>query len=608
MSDFLLALNKQYKGADLLGLIQKPYGEHPPNGIFFEYPWGCIAVLEEHLAGNKNIFTKEDMSFAWIGDLVTDLQNDFIKRFVYRLTELHRCSEVNGVCLQSDGLFGQLNGAFAMIAANPEGFCIVTDPLSFIPVYVGTNDINMPVAFGTHSDIVAATSSNCLKLDAVSAGEFLNSGYCTFPNTMHTNVKEIAAGRVHIAKKSESGRLILNDFAYWLPPKEIRDGYDELELAEELQGILRSAIELRCNTKKVAVLLSGGLDSRVIMAAVPQSVDCIGFTFSNEFNRETKVANKVAKCYGREWIPLIRDPEFLSKNIVNIVKFIGCQFQWVNSHNAGFADTINKYGAKFLLSGVLFDSFLKAHYASDMIAIQQLRGLRPPKYIRMKINYADIMADFWEEHLKTGIVKNVYNRRASRYQNNIGHGRGSIEWLNLYPFSQYFEGSYWAADRRVLPLRLVAADRGILDFAFKCPVELKLNNNILLAAALDIYGKGAKIINANDGCRPSSGRYGHVFQRAVRKAQNKADKIFQRLGKKPKIQDSWHDYQNYWDNSVGFGALKKQYCNYLDDFNGLLFENAGKELLFDDNVGWLYGFRLLQLAIWRSIMEKYHAA
>jgi len=608
MSDFLVALTKQYKGADLLGLIQKPYGENPLNGMFFEYPWGSIAVLEERLAGNKNIFTNGDTSFAWVGDLVTDLQDGFIKRFIDRLTELRRCSEENGVCLQSDELFDQLNGAFAMIAANPKGFCIVTDLMSFIPVYVGTNDVNIPVAFGTHPDIVASISSDSLKLDAVSAGEFLNSGCCTFPNTMHTNAKEIAAGRVHIAKKNKSEKLILNDFAYWSPPKEIRSGYDELELTAELRDIMRSAVERRCNAKEVAVLLSGGLDSRVIMAAVPPSIDCIGFTFSDEFNRETKVSSKVAKCYDRQWIPLIRDPEFLSKNIVNIVKFIGCQFQWVNAHTAGFADTINKYGPRCLLSGTLFDSFLKAHYATDMVAIQQLRGLKSPKHIRMKINYADNMADFWEEHLKTDIVKNVYWRKASRYQNNIIDGRGSIEWLNLYPFSQYYEGSYWAADRRVLPLSLIATDRRILDFAFKCPVELKLNAKILIAAALDIYGKGAKIVNTNDGCKPCSGRYGHFLQRVVRKAQDILIAYREKYSGRSRVQDSWHDYQRYWNNSAEFEVLKKQYCNCLDYFNGLLFENSGKELLFDDNVGWLYGFRLLQLAIWRSIMEKYHVA
>ncbi|MDD5457827.1 MAG: asparagine synthase-related protein [Phycisphaerae bacterium] len=604
MSDFLFILNKQYTGQDLLNLIQKPYGGHPPRGAFFQYPWGCFAVLEEHLAGNKNTFNKNGVSFAWIGDLAVDLQNYFIERFVSRFIELQQCSDTNGIRLQSDSLFNQLNGAFALIAANQEGFCIVTDPLSFVPVYIGTNDNNMPIAFGTHPDILAAVSSDCLKLDAVSAGEFLNSGYCTFPNTIHANVKEIAPGRVHIVKKRKSGQFILNDLIYWLPPKEICGCYDKLELAKELENIIRSAVESRCNAKKIAVLLSGGLDSRVILAAVPQSAECIGLTFSNELNRETNVASKVAKCYDRQWIPLIRDPELLSKSIVNIVKFISCQSQWVDAHNFGLSDRISKYDADFLLSGMLFDRFLKAGSAPDILIQERCNGYLPPKYLKTTVNYADAITNFWKERFKKEIVEGVYNRKGDYYRMHMDQNRSSLEWLNMYPFSQHYENAYWTADRRVLPLRLIATDRRILDFAFKCPFDLKLNNTILLTAALDIYGKGAYIINANDGCRPASKTYQKIFERAVYKFQDKAVKIFQKNRKSLKTQDSWHNYQGYWDNSAELESLKKQYSNYLDKFNGLLFENAGKELLFNDGIGWLYGFRLLQLAVWRDIMEQ----
>lgn len=605
MSDFLVSLNKQYKGEDLLELIQKSYGEYPSKGTFFEYPWGCIAVLEERLAGNKNIFTKDDTNFAWVGDLATDLQNDFIERFIHRLTELRRCPKANGACLQSDELFGQLNGAFAMIAANPEGFCIVTDPLSFIPVYVGTNDTNVPVSFGTHPDIVAAISGDCLKLDVASAGEFLDSGYCTFPNTMHTNVKEMAAGRVHVAKRTESGRLTLNDFVYWLPPKEIRDGYDKLELAEELEGILRSAVELRCSTKKVAVLLSGGLDSRAIIASVPKSTECIALTFSNAPNRETRAARKIAKCYGRPWHLLIRDPEVLANNIVDIVKFVGCELQWVDAHNLMLSDKISKYGTDPLLSGLLFDRFLKGSPAVDMVMQERLHGYLPPKYSRAEINYADNMADFWKKQLKKDVVEEVYNRRNRRYNANMDRNRSSIEWLHIYPFSQLLGNAYWVADRRVLPLRLIATDRNILDFAFKCPVELKLNDAILLAAALGIYGKGARIIDANDGCRPGSGSCRRFIETAIQKTWLKSEYFLQRLGKKPKVQDSWHDYPRYWNSSVALANMKRQYSVYLDEFKDVLFEELGGELLFIENICWIDGFRLLQLAIWRCLMEQY---
>jgi len=40
------------------------------------------------------------------------------------------------------------------------------------------------------------------------------------------------------------------------------------------------------------------------------------------------------------------------------------------------------------------------------------------------------------------------------------------------------------ADRRVMPLRFVEADRCILDITSRCPVELKLDDKIFLISAL----------------------------------------------------------------------------------------------------------------------------
>jgi hypothetical protein len=58
MSDFLASLNRKYMGDDLLRLIKKPYGSHAPVGRSFDFPWGKVTMLEEHLANNKNIIAK----------------------------------------------------------------------------------------------------------------------------------------------------------------------------------------------------------------------------------------------------------------------------------------------------------------------------------------------------------------------------------------------------------------------------------------------------------------------------------------------------------------------------------------------------------------------
>lgn len=606
MSDFLISLNKEYSGKDLLNLVKKPYGGRAPNGRFFDYSWGSIAVLNNRLASDKNIITKDTTVFAWVGDLVTNLTDSFIELFLNRLTRLQECTNNDTASLQTDELFEKLNGAFAIVLASSTGFCVVSDPLSFVPVYIGKDDNNEIVSLGTHPDLVAyITEEPLIKSDVVSLAEFLNSGNCTFPNTMYTNVKEINPGSLYIVNITEVEKATTKEFVYWSPPGEIHQPYDENKLAEELRNVLLAAVADRCDGGKVAVLLSGGLDSRVIIAAVPKSVECIGLTFCDRLNRESKIACKVAKCYKRDHFVLIRDDEFLGNSIVEVVKFIGCEFEWINAHNAGFVDEIDKYGVDFLLSGQQFDAYLKTRLVSDMLPIKRMRGILPTKYEKRSFDYAHDLADSWKQHIVEPIATDVYNRRKRYYEENMDKNRNSMEWLNVYPFSQDHQGGYWVADRRVLPLRLVAADRRILDFAFKCPVELKLGCKIFIKAAKNIYGVGAHIPCANDGVRPGSNHWSRLAQRAIRKLQDRTTSVLEKLGKEPKIQHSWSDYQSYWRESKKLAQLIQEYGSNLDRFDGVLFKAGGRQLLECKDMHWRNGFRLLQVAIWRGVIDDY---
>lgn len=70
MCDFLVSLDNRYRGKYLLNLVKKPYGSRAPQGRFFDFSWGSIAVLEEQLADNHNIIVNDDSVFTWVGDLI----------------------------------------------------------------------------------------------------------------------------------------------------------------------------------------------------------------------------------------------------------------------------------------------------------------------------------------------------------------------------------------------------------------------------------------------------------------------------------------------------------------------------------------------------------
>jgi hypothetical protein len=603
MSDFLVSLNKRY--THLLNLIKKPYGSRAPEGQFFDYPWGSLAVLADRLADNRNIREREHVVFAWVGDLITEMSEEFVDALVGRIGQIKNC-RVNGkISSDSSEIFGKLNGSFAILIADNEGFNVVTDPLSFVQVYEGTDGHNNLASVGTHSDLVASISDKSLHIDTVSVGEFLSSGTPVFPNTMYKNVRELEPGRLYTVRL-RANKVEMKDFIYWSPPKEMRQFCDEHELSKELEGILLSVVRDRCGAERIGVFLSGGLDSRSIMAAVPQTVDCIGLTFCDYPNREVRTARRVAKCYHRDWLPLVRDKEFVGNTVVDVVRFIGCESECLYGRRIGCVDDMSKLDLSVVLAGAQFDVYLKGYFASDWFCEKRLRGLLPDRPKRKAYDYVNNISGFWNKNLKKEIVEHIRFRRKRTYEGSVDLSRGSIaEWMTVSPFSQDGHIAFWSASRRLLPVRLVAMDRRVLDFAFRCPIELKLGNRIFVMAAKNIYGAGSRIRNANDGVRPGSGHWWRLAQRAVRKLQDRSTAVLEKMGKEPRVQGSWIDYERYWRESSKLADLIREYGKNLDQFDGQIFEGRGLDLLKCKNINWSEGFRLLQLAVWKSVIEDY---
>jgi hypothetical protein len=198
------------------------------------------------------------------------------------------------------------------------------------------------------------------------------------------------------------------------------------------------------------------------------------------------------------------------------------------------------------------------------------------------------------------------NRREATYSLLADPRRGSIaEWLEIYPFTQDPTVGYYPAERRTLPVRLVAMDRRALEFSFRCPIELKLGGRLYRKAACSIYGKGAGIPNTNDGVRPDSGHWSRLVQRSFHEVKRRGERWAAHARGVPFVPHSWHSYQPYWQNSRAMQGLRQRYAPNLDEFDGVLFRGRARDLLAQPALHWEYGFRLLQLGAWRELARSY---
>jgi hypothetical protein len=233
--------------------------------------------------------------------------------------------------------------------------------------------------------------------------------------------------------------------------------------------------------------------------------------------------------------------------------------------------------------------------------------LLEPRYVKQDYDYVEQIDHFWQEGLRPEILEGIRERRRHHQgfvESRLDRERISCEWLRLYPFSQNKIGASLSAERRLLPIRLVVADRDLVEFAMSCPVEWKLGGRVFGLATRGLWGPGEEIGCANDGVKPGSGRLRRLLQRAPRKVADRWVGWKRILTGRDRVQHSWSDYQKYWSESRSLGRVIDRYKEGLGALNDGVFATDVRELLADRDFPWEYGFRLVQLAVWLGTQRR----
>ncbi|OHB44604.1 MAG: hypothetical protein A2178_02220 [Planctomycetes bacterium GWC2_49_10] len=117
-------------------------------------------------------------------------------------------------------------------------------------------------------------------------------------------------------------------------------------------------------------------------------------------------------------------------------------------------------------------------------------------------------------------------------------------------------------------------------------------------------GSAGFVPTADKGTLPGGGPVGNFARRALRKATDRAEDVVKFMGMERAVQHSWHDYQNYWRESMVLRELAHQYGSQLRRFEGTLFQVNAPGLLDRMDIEWHNAFRLLQFAVWLGEANK----
>jgi asparagine synthase (glutamine-hydrolysing) len=208
--------------------------------------------------------------------------------------------------LKSEGdsiseLLQKLNGNFSLLIDTEKFIICAVDRIRSIPLFYSR----------IGSEIIISDDANFIrekinpKIDENSAAELLVTGYVTGKDTLYYGIKQLQAGEFLIYDKLKD--FIDTDFYFQFLYRQPLE-FDEEKILDKLDDCLVNVFNrlIESSVKQdlqIVVPLSGGLDSRIIVAMLKRLGinDVICFTYGRKNDHEVKISREVAKALGYEW-------------------------------------------------------------------------------------------------------------------------------------------------------------------------------------------------------------------------------------------------------------------------------------------------------------------
>jgi asparagine synthase (glutamine-hydrolysing) len=200
-----------------------------------------------------------------------------------------------------------------------------------------------------------------LRIDPTSVIELLNKNYIFGDRTMIKGIYRTPWQ----AKPNDS----YTQWQYTHPPRHDKKSIPEEEIALLLFEKICNEIEgYISNKKNVGVLLSGGMDSRMVAGAIDyltksgrlKNINVTGLTWGNENSRDVVYAKEIATRLGWKWKHYVVGAEQLKNNIYETAMY-GCEYSPIHLH--AIPQIRDDNDLDVILAGSYGDSVGRAEYS-----------------------------------------------------------------------------------------------------------------------------------------------------------------------------------------------------------------------------------------------------
>ena len=403
-----------------------------------------------------------------------------------------------------------------------------------------------------------------LRKDAIV--DFFLFGYLLGDKTFFKHIYQLPPAS--ILEVSKRGMMITKywDYEY----DEEYDARSQEELIDELGALWQRSVERRIKKdEKIIIPLSGGLDSRAILAAAMRCTskdNIITFTFGERGSFDFEIGKMVAEKAGVTNIPIGVEKEDFEKQYNILINNIEGMIDATPYFPTMGYKEMKKYGSRLYI-GYMGDPIMGSHISLKMLNkklnseqdyieakniifekhrlndLKDVQGLFNPSYLNIEnFKYS------FENTLN--VLKRTYNEDMPNYCAiwDYKHRQDKYTMFAVFRYKEYFEYS--------TPF----LDNELIDFMLKIPPELRLDENLYKSMLLKKYPELFELpVKNNAGLRLDAGDVSLFLSRAILFIKRKTNKISSMLIKRNIFLNKRKNYIDY-DNLL---RRDKEYRNYM---------------------------------------------
>lgn len=430
--------------------------------------------------------------------------------------------------------FEELNGSFCILLYDLKNkeILLVSDRFSSWPLYYFY--IGSKLFFSTELSSLLESLDIPRDLDICSIFEFFNFQTILGTKTFYKNIKIIPFANI---LSYSNGKINLE--RYWELRYKNKD-YSKKEYVKRLYKTLKNCIVRRLDgDHKFGLLLSGGLDSRAVLAA-GNNKGMVTFTFGHSKNDlEVEIAKKIAKTGNQEHL-FLKIPDYtLDKIDLAIISGNG-MFNFIHAPTLPFSNIIRE-NCEVLLHGwapeIPFRGLdlprKELHFLGKKLRIQFLDRisekklpyliLNKPKYSNFHRNPNQI---FNYDNFDTSLINSVKSILEESDEKNLYNKYDYLINGYLFKYPSFLNVS---SLRSYIDERTFIFDNDLFDVYLEMPPKLRLGNEIWNKALMKLNHKIAAITDANTNCSPSVPYYLEfiviLYKRVFKKINSKVHPI-----------------------------------------------------------------------------------